>query len=68
MASKFRESNTNIEVNLFYDIVMRTKLSRSGNGAHTTAKVSLRYGQVDVLLRKMASISSILIGQILVCF
>ena len=33
MESKFRESNTNIEVNRFYVIVLRPKLSRSANGA-----------------------------------
>ena len=33
MASKFRKSNTNIEVNLSYVIVMRPKLSWSANGA-----------------------------------
>ncbi len=33
MASKFRESNTNIEVNLFYVIIMRPKLGWSANGA-----------------------------------
>ncbi len=32
MASKFHDSNTNIEVNLFYGFVMQPKLSRSANG------------------------------------
>ncbi len=71
MASKLRESDTNIEVNLFYVIVMRPKLSRSANGAraHATAKVHLRFGQIDALLRKMTSFSGNFIGQVLVvCF
>ena len=69
MASKFRESNTNIKVNLFHVIVMRPKLSRSAIVARAQLqKVSMCYRQIDALLRKMMSISSTHIGQILLCF
>ena len=65
MASKFHEWNTNIEAN----IVMRPKLSPSANVTCANAKEFLcAMGKSMRYLEKKTSISSNLLGQILLCF
>ncbi len=63
-------ANQTRTLRLIYFMLLLCDLNWAGQLIACTRKrkVSLRYGQIDALLRKMTSISSNLIGQILVCF
>ncbi len=60
--------NKRFSARLTQTLRLISKLSWSDIGAHVQLQVSFRYGQIDALLRKMTSLSSNLIGQILLCF